>query len=597
MQVGWSLLLALHFGLWLVPVQAQEQRQPGVGAADAEISSLIARANRLHQVGNYAEAEPLIWRALAIAEKSFGPEHPSVAGQLITLAQLLQATNRLAEAEPLIRRALAVSEKSLGPDHPDVAIIRNNLVLLDFYKRGFELHQAGKYAEAVPIAEEYLAFAASRFDEQHPLYANGLRYLGLLYLELNLHNEAEPILRRALAIHEMQVGYEHPDVARDLNELAFLLQATNRLAEAEPLMRRALIIQEKSLGSDHPDVAVCLDSLARLLGASNRLAEAEPLARRALTIQEKSRGPDHRIADVGIYLNDLAQILAGLRRLNEAEPLYRRALESLGDGHPTAAGHLSNLAILLAERGDWPAAAALGQRATPILIGRRDADGGDRSGFRNARLTGNTWFFRAHARAIYRAGTESGPSREEGFALAQWALQTSAAQALSQMSARSAKGTGQLAQLVRKRQDAFARRAAEERNLLAALGHGDAPAAESARENLTSLGSALDILDARLLSEFKEYAELTNPRPLTIAAVQALLNDDEALVLFLDVPQFGNLGGETLMWVVTRTDAQWGAHRACKSVTCRTRCGASLRIGSRGLGGWGEAALSQSTRA
>ena len=57
-------------------------------------------------------------RALAIDEKSFGPDHPSVARDLNNLALLLQATNRLAEAEPLMRRALAIDEKSFGPDIP-----------------------------------------------------------------------------------------------------------------------------------------------------------------------------------------------------------------------------------------------------------------------------------------------------------------------------------------------------------------------------------------------------------------------------------------------------------------------------------------------
>jgi hypothetical protein len=71
------------------------------------------RTNRL------AEAEPLMRRALAITEKSYGPEH---AAALNNLAALLKDTNRLAEAESLMRRALAIDEKSLGPEHPDVAI-------------------------------------------------------------------------------------------------------------------------------------------------------------------------------------------------------------------------------------------------------------------------------------------------------------------------------------------------------------------------------------------------------------------------------------------------------------------------------------------
>jgi hypothetical protein len=53
-----------------------------------------------------------------------------VAIRLNNLAQLLQDTNRLSEAEPLMRRALAIDEKSYGPDHPDVAVQLNNLALL-----------------------------------------------------------------------------------------------------------------------------------------------------------------------------------------------------------------------------------------------------------------------------------------------------------------------------------------------------------------------------------------------------------------------------------------------------------------------------------
>ena len=44
---------------------------------------------------------------------------PNVARDLNNLAQLLQATNRLAEAEPLMRRALAIDEQSYGKDHPE----------------------------------------------------------------------------------------------------------------------------------------------------------------------------------------------------------------------------------------------------------------------------------------------------------------------------------------------------------------------------------------------------------------------------------------------------------------------------------------------
>ncbi|HSS51009.1 MAG TPA: tetratricopeptide repeat protein, partial [Thermoanaerobaculia bacterium] len=94
-------------------------------------------------------AVPLLRRALAIDEKSLGPDHPTVASLLSNLAQVLQATNGLGEAEPLMRRALAIDEKGLGPDHPNVARDLNNLA---------ELFQAtNRLSEVEPLLRRALA--------------------------------------------------------------------------------------------------------------------------------------------------------------------------------------------------------------------------------------------------------------------------------------------------------------------------------------------------------------------------------------------------------------------------------------------------------
>ena len=480
-----------------------------------------------------------------IDAQTFGPDHPDVAIKLNNLARLLQDTNRLSEAEPLMRRAFAITEQRFGPDHPDVAIKLNNLAGL--------LRDTNRLSEAEPLMRRALAIDERSFGPDHPNVAVRLNNMGVLLQVTSRLTEAEPFYRRALGIDERSFGPDHPNVAVRLDNLAQLLQVTNRLSEAEPLMRRALAIDEKSYGPDHPSVALRVNNLAQLLHATNRLTEAEPLMRRALAIDEKSFGPDH--PNVDRDLNNLARLLQDTNRLAEAEPMMRRALaiaeRSFGPDHPDVAIKLNNLAGLLAARGDWAEAATIGRRAKPILIGRGDGDGGDRNGLGTARLASNTWDLRAHARAEHRANPGNAVAREEGFQLAQWALQTSAAQALSQMSARSAKGTGPLAQLVRERQDVVARRAAEDKLLLAALGRGDAPGSEIARKRVALLDSALDAIDARLSSEFKEYAELANAKPLTISAVQALLNASEGLVLFLDVPQYAtsprrdlDLGGD-----------------------------------------------------
>ncbi len=60
---------------------------------------------------NYAEAEPLYQRALAIWEKALGPEHPNVATALENYAALLRETGRNDGAAEMESRANAIRAK------------------------------------------------------------------------------------------------------------------------------------------------------------------------------------------------------------------------------------------------------------------------------------------------------------------------------------------------------------------------------------------------------------------------------------------------------------------------------------------------------
>jgi tetratricopeptide (TPR) repeat protein len=302
----------------------------------------------LHATNRLSEAERMFRRAIAIGEKSYGPDHPNVATRLNNLAELLRNTNRLSEAEPLYRRALAIDEKSYGPDHPNVATVLNNLALL--------LQATNRLSEAEPLFRRALAIVEKSDGPDHPNVAIRLNNLASLLWATNRLSEAEPLYRRALAIDEKCYGSDHPNVATVLNNLAFLLRATTSLSEAEPVFRRALAIDEKSYGPDHPQVATNLSNLAGLLQDTNRLSEAEPMFRRALAIDEKSYGPDH--PDVAIRLNNLAFLLRATNRLSEAEPMFRRGLVILarftrmtGHQHPNLDKVRSNYARALRESG------------------------------------------------------------------------------------------------------------------------------------------------------------------------------------------------------------------------------------------------------
>jgi tetratricopeptide (TPR) repeat protein len=124
------------------------------------VTSLNNAALSLQSKGDLAAAEPLFRSALAIAEKTLGPDHPDTAGSMNNLAGLLELQGDYAGAEPLYRRALAIAEKTLGPDHPNTAMALDNLAGL--------LESEGDDAGAGPLYRRALSTAEKALGPDHP---------------------------------------------------------------------------------------------------------------------------------------------------------------------------------------------------------------------------------------------------------------------------------------------------------------------------------------------------------------------------------------------------------------------------------------------
>jgi CHAT domain-containing protein/tetratricopeptide (TPR) repeat protein len=325
-----------------------------------EVEALNVQVEQLYQAGKYGEATEVAKRALAMSERQFGADDPTVGACLNKLGMLYQDQGRYADAEPLYKRALTIAEKALGPDHANVGSRLNNLA--DLYRA------QGRYAEAEPLYKRALAVAEKALGPDHPDFGAVLGNLALLYRSQDRYDEAEQLYKRVLAIDEKALGGDDPDVGIDLNNLATLYRAQGRYAEAEPLYKRALAIAEKARGPDHPDVGRDLNNLANLYHDESRYAEAEPLLKRALAVDEKALGLDH--SAVSRDLNNLAELYRDQGRYTEAEPLYERAIsidqKAFGDDHPEISIELSNLALLYYAQGRYGEAEQLYKRALAI---------------------------------------------------------------------------------------------------------------------------------------------------------------------------------------------------------------------------------------
>lgn len=254
--------------------------------AEAAANNLLTFVGQYKQnaLAAYTQARPLFERALAIAEETFGAEHPITAKNLNSLATLLEDAGARTAAQPLLERALLINEKAFGPEDPITATALNNLALV--------LQHQGKLAAARPLFERALAIK-EKVIGNHPDTALGLNNLALLLQRQGNLVEARSLLERAVAIYEKILGPEHPGTAMSLNGLAFVLHRQGDFAAARPLLKRALAICEKAFGPEHPLTARSLCNLARLLQIEGKPKEAGPLYGRALAIQEKVLGIKH----------------------------------------------------------------------------------------------------------------------------------------------------------------------------------------------------------------------------------------------------------------------------------------------------------------
>ena len=106
-----------------------------------------------------------------------------------------------------------------------------------------------------------------------------------------------------------------------------------------------------------------------------------------------------------------------------------------------------------------------------------------------------------------------------------------------------------MAKLVRQRQDLLDRWQRTEEDIVrsfAEISDGDGGNIDDLRSRQAEFDSAISRIDSVLGERFPRFAEMSNPKPLSIAGAQSLLAADEAMVSFL----MGEKSG--FVWMITR---------------------------------------------
>ncbi len=107
--LGLALLILL-----IVSACARSPQQIASETVSESPKTLNQQVKKFIQQGRYSDVIPEAERALAIREKALGPKHPDVAQSLNNLAVLYANLGDYARAEPLYQRALAIGGKTVG---------------------------------------------------------------------------------------------------------------------------------------------------------------------------------------------------------------------------------------------------------------------------------------------------------------------------------------------------------------------------------------------------------------------------------------------------------------------------------------------------
>ncbi|MDI3281691.1 CHAT domain-containing tetratricopeptide repeat protein [Polyangium sp. 15x6] len=237
-------------------------------------------------MGRYDKAAEQYNRALPLAQRVHGTNHPDVGRLYHNIAVFLTGSSQKDLAEEHYRKAESILARTLGPRHPDLASVYSDWALLRTridWKQAIDL-----YEKALDVEEPWLESAlVGGSEEDKTLYASRL----------------ETIMDRVVSFEYASNGLGRPEVAR----LAFGAVLRNKARVLEASAAHVNALRERM----SPEDRKLLDELARVRGA---YAAAMTRGPRGMTVDEHNAETDRLRAEADAIEARIAEHSAGYRR-------------------------------------------------------------------------------------------------------------------------------------------------------------------------------------------------------------------------------------------------------------------------------------------
>jgi tetratricopeptide (TPR) repeat protein len=280
---------------------------------ERSLDYLVEQGQSHEMHGEFAEAERLFLEALRDAERK--PSPLVAAAVLLNLAAVDTEQARYLDAERLLLRALAIAQRATGLKSPAVASVLWRLIGV--------YADAGRLAQANPLLHQYQAIAELNLETDSLGSAESLGNLGRIYLARNDSRKALPLFQKAVDIVEAH---------RLGNDMAYVRALLDRAAASGNLAHTADALSDvehatviaSSLRDPPPQLEIDLQVTSALVYAkAAQGAEAETCLNTALRIAETHYGPNHPV--VAFILRNCDAILRKFGKKEEASSCRERA--------------------------------------------------------------------------------------------------------------------------------------------------------------------------------------------------------------------------------------------------------------------------------
>ncbi len=239
----------------------------------AELARNLADLGEAQRRSGDLEAAAASYReSLAIHERRGDRE--GMAAGLSNLSALSHSRRDYAGAEELERRALAIHLEMHGDEHPETAMSRLNL--------GMALRRQGRVEAAIAELESAFAIHRAVYGAEHFTTAWTQVELGMAFQQQGDLERAEAELADVYPRLVAKLGSDDARTADVAVGLGQLRVRQGRPAEAEPLLRAALAALGERYGPEHYRLGSAALWLGRALAGSGRRAEAIEIWRAGL---------------------------------------------------------------------------------------------------------------------------------------------------------------------------------------------------------------------------------------------------------------------------------------------------------------------------